>query len=189
MIIAITGTPGTGKTEVAKVLSKFLTSWKVIHINDLVHQKKLYVGYDESRKSYEVDMERLKKEIESLEQKHKNLLIESHIAHLLPCDIVVVLRCHPKEIMKRLEKKYSWPTKIYENVEAEALNVIAEEAREKCEKVYEIDTTGLTVEEVAKQILKIVEGKEVEEKQIDWLSKGDVQEFILNLPKDLTEKG
>ena len=57
----------------------------------------------------------------------------------------------------RLETRGYSEEKIKENVEAEALDVILVEAFEWCEEVFEINTTGKSIEEAGQDIEKIIE--------------------------------
>ena len=92
-------------------------------------------------------------------------IIESHLSHHI-ADIVIVLRAHPALIRERLlQRKYS-EAKVRENIESEALDIILFEAVEWCQKVFEINTTYLSIEEVAQAIDEIIrsliEGKNEE---------------------------
>ena len=44
-MIALTGTPGTGKSSIAKKLAKKL-GYELIDLNDVIKKKKLYEKYD-----------------------------------------------------------------------------------------------------------------------------------------------
>ena len=59
--------------------------------------------------------------------------VEGHIAHLLPCDRIVVLRCRPDELKKRLAQRKYREKKIRENADAEALDVCLIETVEEFE--------------------------------------------------------
>lgn len=158
MKIAVTGTPGTGKTSVTRLLEE---KYKVIHLNDLIKKKNLSNGYDEERKSSIADLEAIKKELP------KNGIIESHLSHLLGIKKAIVLRCHPDEIKKRLSQRNS--AEIKENQMAEVIDQILIESINKAKEVHEIDTTNKTKEEVAKTIEDIIEGKkEMKPGEIDW---------------------
>lgn len=167
MFIAITGTPGTGKTEVCKVLLR--KGYKLLNLNKVSNNHKFIVGYDFGRKTNIINIAKLDKFIKT--QKSRDLVfLEGHFSHLLSADVVIVLRCHPKELEKRLKKKRYNPEKIRENLEAEALDVITIESAQRHKKVYEIDTTKLKPKQTADAIIKIISGefKKYEVGNIDW---------------------
>jgi len=174
MIVAITGVGGVGKTAVARILKRRL-GWKLVRSDDIAKKKKLYLGYDKERKSWIVDLQKLKKELKKIEKKEKNLIIESLYAHLFDADIVAVLRCEPNVLEKRLRRKYSWHTKIVENKEAEMIGAISQEAVEKHgrARVFEFDTTKVKPNWTAKQIIQVIKGEKKKYKigRIDWLEK------------------
>jgi len=170
MRIAISGTPCTGKTEVSKFLSKKL-NYNLIQVNELAEKLNAFTGYDKKRECKILDMDKLEKEINKIKG---NVIVEGHTSHLFPVDIVIILRCNPEILKKRLEKRYpSNPLKVQENLEAEILGVITSEAVMNNKKVYEIDTSDKSVEESVNDILKILEGKIEKFKvgRIDWLEK------------------
>ena len=151
MKIALTGTPGTGKTAAAGELEKM--GYRVLHVHDLVET--FTIGYDEKRESNIIDEDALARYVQEIDD--PQLIIEGHVSHLLGCDAAMVLRCHPEELQKRLKNKHWKEEKIRENVEAEALDIILERALERHEKVWEIDTTGKRETEVAEEIAGIIE--------------------------------
>jgi len=153
MIISISGTPKTGKTSVAKALAKKL-GWRLVSLNGLAKEKKLYAGYDRSRKSRIVDIKKLRSEVAKISRRERNLILESHYSHDMPCDVAVILRTSPGELMERM-KRAGWNRrKIEENVEAEIMEVVKGEALESAKRVLEIDTTGKKPEWVAGQIVR-----------------------------------
>ncbi|MEM7828226.1 MAG: adenylate kinase family protein [Candidatus Aenigmatarchaeota archaeon] len=152
MWIAISGTPGTGKSMIADMLSKRL-GWRVVHIGDFVKERELYSGYDKKRKCWIVDVKRLEKEIRKIED--KNLIIEGHFSHLLPVDVVFILRANPVILRKRLKRR-GWPrAKIEENVEAEIMEICKIEAIESGKCVFEIDTKNKKPFQIINKIIKI----------------------------------
>ena len=164
MLIGLTGTPGTGKTSVSRLLEN-KRSWKVIHLNDLIKEKHLYTEIDEKRDAVIADMEPIREYLQEtidrneLKEEHGRenevVIIESHLAHYI-ADIVIVLRAYPLELEMRLNTRGYSEEKIKENVEAEALDVILIEAFEWCKKVFEVNTTGKSIEEVGQDIEKII---------------------------------
>ncbi|MCK5109715.1 MAG: adenylate kinase, partial [Methanosarcinales archaeon] len=106
---------------------------------------------------------------------------EGHLSHHV-CDVAIVLRLSPGELKTRLEERGYRGAKISENVEAEVIDVILVEAVEWCglDRVYEINTTGKTVEEVAETIREVLDaiGRRItveghEPGSVDWMD-GDV---------------
>ncbi|MCD1293589.1 NMP kinase [Methanocella sp. CWC-04] len=151
MKIAITGTPGTGKSTV----SGSVDDYQVIRINDLI-KAGYNLGADEERGGALIaDVDRLSEYVDGLKG---DIILEGHISHLLPVDMVIVLRASPKALKKRLAERGWTEAKIRENIEAEALDVILVEALSLNEKVYEIDTTNMTPMDVREAVLEIIRG-------------------------------
>ena len=60
MKIAITGTPGTGKTTCSK---KVETGYEIVHLNEIIKEKKLYSSFDEKRQTLVADIEAIDEEL------------------------------------------------------------------------------------------------------------------------------
>ncbi len=174
MIISLTGTPGTGKTKISNILEK--KSYNVIHLNDLIKKKNLFFDMDKKRKSRIVDTEKIDEHLSENITKEGVTIIESHLSHLLKTvDKVIILRCNPKTLKKRLQKRKWGREKINENIQAEALDIILCETLElfQDKNVFEINTTDKTPEEVCSCIIEMVDNKfKTMEKyrlgKIDW---------------------
>lgn len=164
MIIFITGTPGTGKSTVAHIL-KEQTGLKLIDLNKLINEEKLYTGIHEEWKYKIVDLDAL---CHSLNNKiadlkdQEDLLVEGHLSHFCRgADVIIILRAHPNILRERLNNKGFARKKIIENIEAEALDVCAFEAFQIYDdKTNEIDTSNKSPEEVVDIIKKIITGEE-----------------------------
>jgi adenylate kinase len=98
------------------------------------------------------------------------MILEGHFSHMLRPDVAIVLRCSPKVLEKRLRKKGWDESKIRENVEAEAVDVVLIEAVENVPEVLEIDTTDMKPGQVAKAIDSIVAGERQKYRvgNVDW---------------------
>ncbi|NLZ29490.1 MAG: AAA family ATPase [Methanomicrobiales archaeon] len=152
MMIGITGTPGTGKTSVAAELDR--RGHRVVHLIDTV--RPYIIEEDRRRQTLVVDVDRWVDEFERFDG-----IIEGHLAHHLPCDRVIVLRCRPDVLRARLSPRDYPPEKVRENVEAEALDTILVETLEEHpgEDVFEVDTTALSVGECADRIEQFIRGE------------------------------
>ncbi|MFH1977975.1 MAG: adenylate kinase family protein [Candidatus Aenigmatarchaeota archaeon] len=153
MILAVSGTPTTGKTAVCRLLSKKI-DWKLIELNELAKQKKYYCGFDEKRNCEIVDVDKLQKEISKIEG---NLIIESHFAHEIFNDLTIILRTNPKELRERMTERGWEGKKIEENILAEIMEVCLSEAMELSRKVIVIDTTNKTPEDTVTEILEKID--------------------------------
>jgi adenylate kinase len=166
MLIALTGTPGTGKTTVAALLP-----YPVIDLNAMVKEDGYNLGWDSERGCLEADMDRLEKRLSEMETEDiKDLtILEGHFSHYF-ADETIVLRLAPSQLKERLLTRGYSDLKIQENLEAEAIDVVLTEAVEFCSRVDEIDTTGKSPSQVADIIVKVL-NREIEQKpgQVDWL--------------------
>ena len=156
-LICITGSPGVGKSTLAKFLVKKLGFDRL----DLHHYyKRISTGYDRSKQSYDVDYKKFEKLVkEKLKDSQKGLVIDSHISHLLPKRLVDVCIVLVYSDLKRLEtrlrkRKYS-KKKIRENLDAEIFQVCLMEAKEKGHTVLLFDTAkGIDQQKVMKELNK-----------------------------------
>ncbi|MCU4924960.1 AAA family ATPase [Halobacteria archaeon AArc-dxtr1] len=163
MRVAVTGTPGTGKTTATELLAdrlgpeSELPDLDVVHVNEILESEGLYTDVDAERESKVADLEALDDRFADRD----DVLLESHLAHHLPADRVVVLRCHPEELEERLLERGESEAKAAENAESEALDVVLAEAVERhgLEAVYEIDTTDRDPADVADALATVVTGE------------------------------
>lgn len=178
-IFLLSGTPGTGKTTVANYLKD--SNFFIISVGDFVIQYNLYCSEDKKRDTKIIDEEK----INIFFSKYlvdtnisKPIIIESHYADIIeiPCELAIILRCHPQILEKRLQSRKYSPEKIRENVQAELLGDSTSHMLEKEELVekgaiFEIDASNLTIEETAKKITEIIQKPEnFQDLKAGWLS-------------------
>ena len=155
MIIIITGTPGTGKTEIAKKLAKKI-NYSYIDVNDIIKENKLNNKYLKKYDTYEIDDKKLNKILIKIIKNSKNLIIDSHLSHYLDkkyVDLCIVVKCDIKILKKRLEKRKYSKIKIRENLDSEIFDVCLTEAKENKHKIIIIDTTNKKVDQCVKEII------------------------------------
>ena len=148
-VVCVTGTPGTGKTTIAKKLAEKY-SFHYLDVNKMIIKNKLVEGFDEARKTRVVDAKKLNKflikHINQLKanKKIKGIVIDSHLSHYLSkkyVNLVVVTKCDIGELNKRLKKRKYSQAKIKENLQAEIFNICYNEAFEGKHKIITIDAT------------------------------------------------
>jgi adenylate kinase len=166
MLVALTGTPGTGKSTVAFALQS--QGWKVLEVNEMAKNHGLLKSKDVARDSYDLDPDDLQQALE--QEGFADGILVGHLAHLLDVDDIIVLRCHPSVLAERLTGR-NWPlAKVRENALAEALDVILAEAMDADVPVSEVDTTEMTEEGTLQAVLAILAGEKEKYAvgNIDW---------------------
>lgn len=148
----ITGTPGTGKSAIAKELTA--RGFPVLHLTDTVTP--FVLEADSGRDTLIIDEERWAEQFPAF-----NGFVEGHLAHILACDRLIVLRCRPDILAGRLIGRGYSPEKVRENAEAEALDVILIEALDyhPADHILELDTTDRSIRESCDIIMQFVRGE------------------------------
>ena len=184
-ILVVSGTPGTGKTTVSNIVSNYIEA-KVISLNELAISENLIEKYDTKRETSVIDSKKTVDYLISLIEEYKKkenpkfLIIESHFSDIVPeqfINFVIILRCDPDELYKRLEKRGYKKDKIRENVQSEILGSCVNYFLNKPFKIpiLEIDTTNKSIESISETILDIITNNidlnEFLVGKIDWLEK------------------
>jgi broad-specificity NMP kinase len=161
MIIAISGSVGSGKTTFAKALGKKL-KFEVIHLNEWAEEFK--IKDIEKLKTFDFDIDRLMEKVEKFIRKNegKNYIFESHFAHFIYSDLVdvlIVLNRSLKELKKEyIERNYN-EQKITDNLEVESFNLCFYEAEEEgyeSEQIIQLENNK-TIEQLVDRACKKIE--------------------------------
>ncbi len=150
-MVGIAGTPGTGKTAVGDELAR--RGERVVRVSDTVGP----FVVAEVNGVREVDEEAWAAAFQPVDG-----YVEGGLAHLLPCDRLVILRCRPDVLERRLATRGYSPAKVRENVEAEALDVVLCEALDlhSPDRLLEIETTEREVGETVDIVTAFASGRE-----------------------------
>ncbi|MRN60631.1 MAG: AAA family ATPase [Nitrosopumilales archaeon] len=188
--VVITGNPGVGKHTCAKFVSEKLGKAKLIDINRVILSNNAITLPTSAVKGIgEIDVKKTEKLILEEIKKTKDVVIVGHLAPYVlrttGIDLVAVLRRSPYLLAKIFRQRKYTPMKMKENIAAEILGITLYDSVETFgkERVAELDTTGKTPQDIAKDIVSKLQKKS--RKQIgiiDWLSlvyeKGDAQKFL-----------
>jgi len=172
--IFLTGTPGTGKTTVAKLLYDKLSAVnlvKLIDINEIAIENDFVLEYNYEKDYKVIDIDKLDKKLTEIINNDKKeffddksqfqskiTIVEGHLSHLCSgADKVIVLRVNPPVLEKRLDSRNYVESKIRDNLESEALGLCSSEAYEKYGgSVNEIDSSNLSPFDVVNLCMDII---------------------------------
>jgi adenylate kinase len=156
-VLAISGTPGVGKTSVAATLANMIDA-EILSLGEFVISRNLYDGWDDNRSTRIVDEDKAREALFTEIDRSRTrddiewLIIEGLMADIIAdkCDLAIVLRLDPRIVKARLEQRGYDAGKVAENVQAELLGTCTfhmQEARGK--DFVDLDTTGKSIDEVA----------------------------------------
>lgn len=176
MIIAITGSVGSGKTTISKELLNRLNEefeketitvlkqrkYVLINLNEIALKHK--IGDVKELQTFDFDIDKLVFEMNKYieENKDKNLILEGHFAHFLNPDLVDYLFVINRDL-KNLRQEYNnrkYNTKkIEDNLEVESFNLCFYEALEEGfkeeEQVFAVENNKI-LKEVVRDIEKLL---------------------------------
>tara|TARA_B100000482_G_scaffold93506_1_gene67348 strand:+ start:5887 stop:6429 length:543 start_codon:yes stop_codon:yes gene_type:complete len=170
--IALSGTPGTGKTTISSILEN--EGFKILSLEKIAEKYDCLGDLDVSDNSKPIDIELL---ISRLEEDWSIVpdnitIIDGHLSHLLPCDQTIILRCKPDILKSRLEKRNYSIGKIQANIEWELIGGPWND-NEKRNEWLELDTTEIDENTVKQHIVKwIVDDFKptAVDTDIDWIA-------------------
>ena len=145
--LALTGTPGTGKSTVAQMLSD--GGCIVVSVESLAEQNSLLGEVDPADGARVIDTDALHDALapEWESPPEGTVVVDGHLSHHLPCDAVAVLRCSPEILDSRLTSRGYTAEKVQANCEWELLGGAWNE-REGDTPWCEFDTSHGSVDSV-----------------------------------------
>jgi len=119
--VAITGTPGVGKTTVSRMLEG--RGFALVSVEDLAEDFGCIGEVDPEDGARPIDIEKLGGSLSEawIEPAEGVGVVDGHLSHNLPVDAVVVLRCSPETLKVRLGERGYSESKINSNYEWELL--------------------------------------------------------------------
>lgn len=139
MNFLITGTPGCGKTTLAKNLAKKL---KLKTINEKDFALKNGIGEFNEENELEIPIKEFEKKANKFLEKNKGIIFEGHtLAEMkLAVDKVILIKIDPEELEARLLNRNYTDEKIMDNVFCEGIDYIKKKVLKnyKKSKIIEI---------------------------------------------------
>ncbi|MGA2783231.1 MAG: AAA family ATPase [Candidatus Bathyarchaeia archaeon] len=172
----MTGTPGTGKTAFSRMLAKQLEA-QYFSLGSYIIQHGIYVSVDRKRKSKIVDVSKARSMMQAILSKNTFLIVDTHMPEeIIPKDatrMVLVLRCNPQLLERRLRRRKWTVEKVKENVMAEILDscLIAAQKYYGKKKVTQLDTSYASVKSSVLLARKILLRSKFPKSSVDWLRK------------------
>lgn len=174
--LALTGTPGVGKTTIASLLAD--TGYQVETMEEIAESFGCIGDVDSEDGARPIDIDELNTRIDSEWRNDpiESMVIDGHLSHLLPVDCVVVLRCSPFVLRERLTGRSYAEQKISGNVDWEILGSAWAEMDDNVPAI-EFDTSSDGVDTVFQGIMGWVAddfkpGRPLS--LIDWIDRGEV---------------
>jgi adenylate kinase len=187
-VILITGVPGVGKTTVSEALAREIDGTH-IELSKLAFQENLVAEKDAERDTTVIDQEAMRRRLVALiEASERPLVIDGHYAADIvdreTVDHVFVLRRAPWSLKSVLESRGYDREKVRENVEAELLGVLLEDALRTQDhgKICEVDTMGRETIDIVREILDVINGgRRHRFGEIDWMTRPEVEGLLRGL--------
>ena len=170
--VALSGTPGTGKTTISRLLQS--EGFDVLSLEKKADKHNCLGELDTSDDSKPIDIELLISILSNAwDIMPENItIIDGHLSHFLPCDHTIILRCKPDILEDRLAKRGYSKKKIQGNVEWELIGSAWNDNEDR-DGWLELDTTELTENEVKERIIKWIADDfkpNASDTDIDWIA-------------------
>ena len=118
--IAITGTPGSGKSSLSEILG---TDYVSLEVKELSKEYGCISLSENDNNPSIIDIDELTSILSKDWEKPptKSILVVGHLSHLLPVDAIIILRCNPLVLESRLKERNWNEEKVVSNVEWEMM--------------------------------------------------------------------
>lgn len=131
-------------------------------INQIAKERNCFSGYDDERQSDIVDEDKLLDAIEE-DLERGGLIIDWHVCDLFPerlIDLVLVLRAATDRLYDRYKERGYAEAKLQENLDAEIMEVLLQEARESYEEEVVVELWSNEVDEMESNVERVVAWRE-----------------------------
>ncbi len=139
--VAITGTPGCGKTTLCELLRA--AGHTVLDVHALAAESEAIAGHDADDDAHVIDIDA----IQDLPLP-EDCYVDGHLSHYLAVDEIWVVRCDPDLLRPRMEARGYPPEKIQENWEAECMDLVLLESLDMGVRVVQRDGSRRSPEEL-----------------------------------------
>jgi len=157
--IIVTGTPGCGKTRIAKALAREL-GWTYVDGKHIITA--LPLSYDARRKCTIVDEDAFAKAAQKrIIKLQGRVVVDSHLSHFIDpavCRACIVVTCPRDVLFDRLRQRGYSMKKIDDNMQCEIMEVCKAEALELGHHVIEVSGVGMLDVHALKRRLRIGSG-------------------------------
>ena len=145
-LLIITGTPGTGKSTVAKLVCNELDLEHIDFHKIIEKDSILSANFNKEKDCYDLDMDRVEEllKLKLEENPCKIMVFDTHVAQHLPKEMIlaaIVMRCSDLKILEKrlLDRDYS-VSKVKENLDSEIFDVCCDEAMELGVETFTFDS-------------------------------------------------
>lgn len=168
MIIAISGSVGSGKTSLARELGLKLKNFEVVHLNEIANEFKIKDVKELQTFDFNIDalIAKINRMIADAPSS-KNYIFEGHFAHYINPDLIdflIVVGRDLKELKKEYEKRGYNSRKIKDNLEVESMNLCfyegIEEGYKEEEQIFLVENNS-SFENMVDKVLELIEKKKV----------------------------
>ncbi len=159
MRIIITGSPGVGKTSVAKTLGKKLNC-QVLNEKQFALEEKIG-KWDSKEDELVIPLVPYAKALDKLFSEKKNVIIEGHLLCELRAkpDFIVLIRVHPEVLEGRLHSRNYSEEKVQDNVFCEGIDYCKKKVLRNYpeKKIIEVESRKSIKETLDKIIMELKE--------------------------------